>query len=44
MCKYSGWVEILGCGMVDQMFWKIVGIDSKNIPTPLVWVWSVLLT
>ncbi|MDR0367980.1 MAG: phenylalanine--tRNA ligase subunit alpha [Bacteroidales bacterium] len=27
LCKYSGWVEILGCGMVDPNVLKNVGID-----------------
>jgi phenylalanyl-tRNA synthetase alpha chain len=30
MCKYSGWVEILGCGMVDPNVLKNCGIDSKK--------------
>ena len=29
MCKYSGWVEILGCGMVDPNVLENCGIDSK---------------
>ncbi len=28
MCKYSGWVEILGCGMVDPNVLENCGIDS----------------
>jgi phenylalanyl-tRNA synthetase alpha chain len=28
-CKYSGWVEILGCGMVDPAVLENCGIDSK---------------
>ena len=28
-CKYSGWVEILGCGMVDPNVLDNCGIDSK---------------
>ncbi len=27
ICKYTGWVEILGCGMVDPAVLKNVGID-----------------
>ena len=27
LCKYSGWVEILGCGMVDPNVLENVGID-----------------
>jgi len=28
-CKHSGWVEILGCGMVDPAVLENCGIDSK---------------
>ncbi len=28
-CKHTGWVEILGCGMVDPNVLDICGIDSK---------------
>ena len=28
-CKYTGWVEILGCGMVDPAVLEANGIDSK---------------
>lgn len=28
-CKYTGWVEILGCGMVDPNVLEECGIDSK---------------
>ncbi len=30
ICKYSGWVEILGCGMVDPNVLENCGIDSKK--------------
>ncbi len=30
MCKQSGWVEILGCGMIDPNVLENVGIDSKK--------------
>ena len=30
VCKYSGWVEILGCGMVDPNVLDNCGIDSKT--------------
>ncbi|MDQ8053470.1 MAG: phenylalanine--tRNA ligase subunit alpha [Pedobacter sp.] len=30
MCKYSGWVEILGCGMVDPNVLENCGIDHKK--------------
>lgn len=29
-CKYSGWVEILGCGMVDPNVLENTNIDSKK--------------
>jgi phenylalanyl-tRNA synthetase alpha chain len=29
VCKYSGWLEILGCGMVDPSVLEASGIDSK---------------
>lgn len=30
ICKYSGWVEILGCGMVDPSVLDNCGIDSNE--------------
>lgn len=30
MCKYSGWVEILGCGMVDPNVLQNCGIDPEK--------------
>ena len=29
-CKNTGWLEILGCGMVDPNVFKYVGIDSEK--------------
>jgi phenylalanyl-tRNA synthetase alpha chain len=29
ICKYTGWVEILGCGMVDPVVLENCGIDSQ---------------
>lgn len=29
VCKYSGWLEILGCGMVDPNVLEFTGIDSN---------------
>jgi len=29
VCKYTGWLEILGCGMVDPAVLDSAGIDSK---------------
>jgi len=29
LCKYTGWLEILGCGMVDPQVLDNSGIDSK---------------
>jgi phenylalanyl-tRNA synthetase alpha chain len=28
-CKHTGWVEILGCGMVDPNVFEMVGIDPE---------------
>ncbi len=30
ICKQSGWIEILGCGMVDPTVFKYVKIDPKK--------------
>jgi len=30
ICKYTGWVEILGCGMVDPQVLENCSIDSKE--------------
>jgi phenylalanyl-tRNA synthetase alpha chain len=30
ICKYSGWVEIMGCGMVDPSVFENCNIDSKT--------------
>lgn len=30
VCKYTGWVEILGCGMVDPKVLENCGIDSEK--------------
>ena len=30
VCKYTGWLEILGCGMVDPAVLKSSGIDSHT--------------
>ena len=30
ICKYTGWVEILGCGMVDPAVLENCGIDSQE--------------
>ena len=29
VCKYTGWLEVLGCGMVDPNVLESAGIDSK---------------
>jgi phenylalanyl-tRNA synthetase alpha chain len=29
LCKYTGWLEILGCGMVDPNVFKSVNYDSE---------------
>lgn len=30
VCKQSGWIEVLGCGMVDPNVFKAVGYDSER--------------
>ncbi len=30
VCKYTGWLEVLGCGMVDPNVLKNVGIDPEK--------------
>jgi phenylalanyl-tRNA synthetase alpha chain len=30
VCKYSGWLEIMGCGMVDPAVLDNCGIDSTQ--------------
>ena len=30
MCSGSGWIEILGCGMVDPRVFQACGIDPKR--------------
>ena len=30
LCKYSGWLEILGCGMIDPNVLEHAGIDSEK--------------
>jgi phenylalanyl-tRNA synthetase alpha chain len=29
-CKHTGWIEILGCGMVDPEVFRHVGYDSEK--------------
>jgi phenylalanyl-tRNA synthetase alpha chain len=29
ICKYTGWLEILGCGMVDPKVFEMVGYDPE---------------
>lgn len=29
ICKYTGWLEIMGCGMVDPKVFEIVGYDPE---------------
>ncbi|HDP24955.1 MAG TPA: phenylalanine--tRNA ligase subunit alpha [Deltaproteobacteria bacterium] len=31
VCKNSGWLEILGCGMVDPQVYGFVGIDPEQV-------------
>ncbi len=36
VCSYSGWVEIMGCGMVNPNVLKMAGIDP-NVYTGFAW-------
>jgi phenylalanyl-tRNA synthetase alpha chain len=31
LCKYEGWIEILGCGMIDPNVMRNVGYDSEKL-------------
>lgn len=31
VCKHSGWLEIMGCGMVDPNVFKFVGYDPSDV-------------
>lgn len=31
VCKYTGWLEIMGCGMVDPNVFKAVGYDPEEV-------------
>ena len=31
VCKNTGWLEILGCGMVDPEVYRFVGIDPEKV-------------
>lgn len=31
LCKHSGWLEIMGCGMVDPAVLEAVGYDSEEV-------------
>nr|MDA3816146.1 phenylalanine--tRNA ligase subunit alpha [Prolixibacteraceae bacterium] len=30
VCKYTGWLEIMGCGMVDPNVLELCGIDNQK--------------
>jgi phenylalanyl-tRNA synthetase alpha chain len=30
VCKHSGWMELLGCGMVDPAVFEAVGVDAER--------------
>jgi phenylalanyl-tRNA synthetase alpha chain len=30
LCKFEGWLEILGCGMIDPNVMRNVGYDSEK--------------
>jgi phenylalanyl-tRNA synthetase alpha chain len=31
LCKYEGWLEILGCGMIDPEVFRAVGYDPEQV-------------
>ena len=31
LCKHSGWLEIMGCGMVDPAVLEAVGYDPEEV-------------
>lgn len=31
LCKYEGWLEILGCGMIDPEVFRAVGYDPEKV-------------
>jgi phenylalanyl-tRNA synthetase alpha chain len=31
LCKYEGWIEILGCGMIDPAVFDAVGYDNEQV-------------
>ncbi len=31
LCKGTGWIEVLGCGMVDPAVFKFVGYDAEKV-------------
>ncbi len=31
LCKHTGWLEIMGCGMVDPEVLKAGGFDSEKV-------------
>jgi phenylalanyl-tRNA synthetase alpha chain len=42
ICKHTGWVEILGCGMVHPKCWKTVASTPINTPAmPSAWASNV---
>ena len=32
VCKQSGWIEVLGCGMVHPEVFRHVGVDAERFP------------
>ena len=41
LCSQTGWLEILGSGMVDPEVYRMVGYDPDGSPVlPSVWGWS----
>jgi phenylalanyl-tRNA synthetase alpha chain len=41
MCKRTGWIEVLGCGMVHPAVFEAVGYDPSVTPaSPSAWASS----
>ena len=41
VCKGTGWLEILGCGMVDPNVLELNGIDSNKYTGFALWAWAL---
>lgn len=39
MCKHTGWIEILGAGMVNPRVLEMCGFDPGSLPGICIWNW-----